>query len=98
MSAFTVVEPTVTATDVPFRFVFWKGAVETEMSAGPKPLPLITKTEPCATGELNGTLLAAFATLVITGAAESRAIGAHTSRKERHQAARRAGIQFLEME
>jgi hypothetical protein len=73
MSAFTVAEPTVTATDAPLKLVFWKGVVATEMSAGLKPLPVITKTAPCATGELNGISLAAFATLVITGAAESRA-------------------------
>jgi hypothetical protein len=97
MSAFTVVDPTVTATDVPLKLVFWKGAVATEMSAGPKLLPLITKTAPCAIGELNGILLAAFATLVITGAAESRAIAADIRRKEeRHQGARHACIQFLD--
>jgi hypothetical protein len=96
MSAFTVVEPTVTATEVPLKLVLWKGAVATKMSAGPKPLPLITKTAPCAIGELNGILLAAFATLVITGAAESRAIAADTRRKERHHGARCAGIQFLD--
>src|SRR5215831_19139078 len=96
MSAFTVVEPTVTATEVPLKLMFWKGAVAIEMSAGPKPLPLITKTAPCATGELNGILLAAFATLVITGAAESLAIAADIRRKKRHQGARRAGIQLLD--
>jgi hypothetical protein len=94
MSAFT--DPTVTATDVPLKLVFWKGAVATEMSAGPKLLPLITKTAPCAIGELNGILLAAFATLVITGAAESRAIAADIRRKERHQGARHACIKFLD--
>jgi hypothetical protein len=43
-----------------------------EMSAGPKPLPLITKREPWASGDKKPRLLAAFATLVMTGAAKSR--------------------------
>jgi hypothetical protein len=39
MGAFTVVVPTVTATDVPLKFVLWKAAGAKEMFAGPKPLP-----------------------------------------------------------
>jgi hypothetical protein len=40
------------------------------MVPGPKPLPVMTKIAPCAIGALNAILLAAFATLVMVGAAE----------------------------
>jgi hypothetical protein len=39
MSAFTVVIPTVTATDVPLKLVLSKAAGANAMFAGPKPLP-----------------------------------------------------------
>ena len=72
MSAFTVVVPTVTGTDVPLKLVLWKAAGAMEMSAGPKPLPLRIKIAPCASSALNAILLAAFATLVMVGAAEGQ--------------------------
>ena len=72
MSAFTVVVPSVTATDVPLKLVLWRAAGAMEMSAGPKPLPENKDIAPCTSGALNAILLAAFDTLVMVGAAESR--------------------------
>ena len=63
MRAFTVVPFTVTATDVPLRVVLGNAAVAVVRLAGPRPLPLTTKTEPCATGAFGNPwpiLLAAF--------------------------------------
>jgi hypothetical protein len=60
MSASTVVEPTVTETDVPLKLVFRNGEAAIEMFAGPRPLPLITKMDPIAMGCPVGMLLAAF--------------------------------------
>src|SRR5712692_9307657 len=62
------------AAEVPFKLVDWKGFESVEMFAGPRPVPLTTKMLPGAIdplGNAEGVLLAAFATLAMTGAAES---------------------------
>jgi hypothetical protein len=72
----------VIATDVPLKVVAWNGLEAMEMFGGPRPLPLITKILPnaiAAFGRGRGTLLAAFCTLVIAGAAEIREANPQTN-------------------
>src|SRR3974390_3175128 len=59
--------------------------------AGPRPVPLITKTAPCAMGELKVLLLAALAMLVMTGPAESPGSEMET-RQKREDKRNRVGI------
>src|SRR5437879_4078569 len=71
------------AAEVPLKVVDWKGFESVKRFAGPRPLPLTTKMLPGAIdplGNAEGVLLAAFATLVMAGAAESRDTAAKSRR------------------
>jgi hypothetical protein len=81
MGQFTVVAPTVTATEVPFKVVVWKGDCDIEIENGPSPEPFTTKMLPGAMAPLPSActmLVAEFMTLEMAGVAASSGPAAHT--------------------